>query len=1296
MQARLAIQPIPIVFEPTQVAYGYTVSTFSGTVYHDEGVTPVGAGSGVAMYVNGTATGTVTTNTSGVYSFSNKTIKAHDVVAVYLDGEPENAVLVTKFSAGEISDELITGQDLYKDRLIIRNSTGGLNVTETNLQVAGKMGDDVADIFTATGTVRLQRNAELYVWDSSTYTASGDTFTHDLEINGTFTAGTNDITVSGSLVVPGTINTSSAVKLTSYHSGETLQVNSSALNNLYVDHGLEAYFRMDEGVGLNASGATFNTATGGSLVNGPNWVTTTSGSTLFFNKYALEFDGTDDYVEFGDAFDISDSVQRTFSLWFRRKSSTSEDVLFAKKTGSGTATAGYMLFINGSTDKLNFQVADGTNDYLVISNSTVTDQDWHHVAVQYNPLDINAINVFLDGSIDVGSKAGSLVSGGAISGTFSNDKEFRLGLTSTSSGAFHGILDDLRIYATSMTGTEITQLGSGKKTTGSGTYNLKSNLDINNDFCIYAGTVDVGTGYTINVAGDICAYEGEIRTNSGTVTLDGTTQVVYGSTAFNQLAKTSTVSTTLKFEVHTEQTFSGSLNLQGAVSNRISIDSTRTGSQSYVRVDGSGSTILTFLDVQDSNATGGMLLSCTAGCVDSGNDINWEFLNECGDGITGGTEECDDGDSDNNDVCPNDCKLPVCGDDVVEGLEECEPPGAGSCKSNCLFRTSGGGGGGGGGSAASAGSYFKRPDPPDGCGNRILEPEKGEECDLGKRYNEKGPCSYDCKILYCGDGTVTAHLGEDCEPEVSGTRNGAKQFKVAKCGEVCTPPKVTSTGTLYGGCKTKLLPACGGATSSSPKDTLPAGVCGNGVVDQGEECDFGGICEGGRDNGTVVTGATSVNGCKAGGGRAVSKSGDGCSDKCKVEFCGDGVVQKKGADNQTGTADDEQCDNGSICSDETSKACRLDSDCSANGLCSYNTAKDGSCGENCKLTGKPSAPLQSVQPKAGCGDGIIQDGEQCDAGKGNSDILPDACRKNCQLAGCGDFVIDTEEQCDSGSGNSDTKPDACRTDCTSPVCGDSVVDFNEQCDGSLSCQPDCIFATAFGRCGNEIVERGEQCDDGNTLSGDGCTRYCQHEVALFIPPVCGNSVTEKGEQCDDGNIYSGDGCSDRCKTELVVQTGLVLDADIVIVNPIKIAVALKFIPGSNPCSILVLEGADAQAESIRTAAKKQKIPIVLNITLARSIYNAYESGDIISDNLCHQINVLKSEKPSAPEEEIGPIEIQFGEVQEIPEDPVLTATMATDTVQHAPVGDTGPATVIFLGSGIAGGLAWMRRRKMLY
>lgn len=57
----------------------------------------------------------------------------------------------------------------------------------------------------------------------------------------------------------------------------------------------------------------------------------------------------------------------------------------------------------------------------------------------------------------------------------------------------------------------------------------------------------------------------------------------------------------------------------------------------------------------------------------------------------------------------------------------------------------------------------------------------------------------------------------------------------------------------------------------------------------------------------------------------------------------------------------------------------------------------------------------TMQPVARCGNGVVDDGEACDAGDLNSNINADACRSDCRLPMCGDYVQDQAEGCDDGN-----------------------------------------------------------------------------------------------------------------------------------------------------------------------------------------------------------------------------------------------------------------------------------------
>jgi uncharacterized delta-60 repeat protein len=129
----------------------------------------------------------------------------------------------------------------------------------------------------------------------------------------------------------------------------------------------------------------------------------------------------------------------------------------------------------------------------------------------------------------------------------------------------------------------------------------------------------------------------------------------------------------------------------------------------------------------------------------------------------------------------------------------------------------------------------------------------------------------------------------------------------------------------------------------------------------------------------------------------------------------------------------------------------------------------------------------------GCGDGIVEAGEDCDDGAANSDTAPNACRTSCDAAACGDGVIDDGESCDDGDANSDTAPDACRRSCQPASCGDGVVDT------------------------------GEGCDDGDSIDSNACANDCTTPViwteSLEGPIASGVAVDSAGNVLVSGYVY---------------------------------------------------------------------------------------------------------------------------------------------------------------------------------
>jgi cysteine-rich repeat protein len=206
-----------------------------------------------------------------------------------------------------------------------------------------------------------------------------------------------------------------------------------------------------------------------------------------------------------------------------------------------------------------------------------------------------------------------------------------------------------------------------------------------------------------------------------------------------------------------------------------------------------------------------------------------------------------------------------------------------------------------------------------------------------------------------------------------------------------------------------------------------------------------------------------------------------------------------------------------------------------------------------------------------CGNGVIEDGEQCDLGAENSNdggcttacliascgdgnvyggveecddgnpVETDDCTSNCLPASCGDgYVHEGVEACDDGNPVED---DGCTTTCVTGICGDAILQPGEQCDDGNLETSDACPACELAYCGDGYTQAGvEFCDDGNDLDNDACLpTFC-------VEASCGDGFMQEGvEACDDGNDDENDDCTTACTAATCgdgfLQMGEICDGD---------------------------------------------------------------------------------------------------------------------------------------------------------
>ncbi|MFK7790052.1 MAG: LamG-like jellyroll fold domain-containing protein, partial [Phycisphaeraceae bacterium] len=149
-----------------------------------------------------------------------------------------------------------------------------------------------------------------------------------------------------------------------------------------------------------------------------------------------------------------------FAFWFQAGDTSSHQALLSKDS-SGYDTGGHVhIYLNGST--LTVRLQDTSTTHTLTSSTSVSSGQWYHAALVFGD---TGMLLYLNGvEVDTDAYSGGL---GTTSGGAGNYEPMSFGYGTWGSGnlvktpqsyAYHGLLDDIRIYDVGLTDEQVLQL----------------------------------------------------------------------------------------------------------------------------------------------------------------------------------------------------------------------------------------------------------------------------------------------------------------------------------------------------------------------------------------------------------------------------------------------------------------------------------------------------------------------------------------------------------------------------------------------------------------------------------------------------------------------------------------------------------------------------------------------------------------------------------------------------------------------------------------------------------------------
>ena len=193
----------------------------------------------------------------------------------------------------------------------------------------------------------------------------------------------------------------------------------------------------------------------------PQWLIPNNENKDKVSNYSFEFDGVDDYIDFGNPTDLQITTDLSVSFWFKG-SSTANQAIVAKDT-FGLRCWGIWNNVFGAGNNLQFYIFNSNSLTEVQTSANYNDGNWHNVVCVFKPS--TYLRIYVDGVLDGENTT-------LIPATIDNDAANLTVGSIVSSGIpvyeFEGNVDEVAIFNTDQSANISSLYNSGTPTTISG------------------------------------------------------------------------------------------------------------------------------------------------------------------------------------------------------------------------------------------------------------------------------------------------------------------------------------------------------------------------------------------------------------------------------------------------------------------------------------------------------------------------------------------------------------------------------------------------------------------------------------------------------------------------------------------------------------------------------------------------------------------------------------------------------------------------------------------------------------